>query len=56
MKIDWFLGFSEGEGNFSVIFTSKKGKDENVRYAWPKVCFQLRQKEKKVLEYDFYIF
>jgi len=48
MKIDWFLGFSEGEGNFTVLFSTKRVKE--AFYVWARPAFQLRQAELKVID------
>jgi|GEM_PF-5047511 len=48
MNINWFLGFSEGEGNFTVLFHTKRYKDK--KYVWAMPIFQLVQAEQKVID------
>jgi hypothetical protein len=48
MNVNWFLGFSEGEGNFSVLFGTKRCN--GGKYVWAKPAFQLVQAEQKVIK------
>ena len=48
MNVNWFLGFSEGEGNFTVLFPTKRVKE--AFYVWARPVFQLAQAEQKVID------
>jgi hypothetical protein len=48
MNVNWFLGFSEGEGNFTVLFGTKRRN--GTKYVWAKPAFQLVQAEQKVID------
>jgi len=51
MNVYWFLGFSEGEGNFSVLFSTKQRKKRrDTKYVWARPVYQLVQAEEKVID------